>query len=418
MLQILRKRMAIIFVLLFIICFPDALTKEALSSTNAIVIAFGIDKIEEEYEITFQVVVPKQNNVFKKSLAIVSAKDKDPFNALEKVETHIGNKVAFKHCQYVVLNDEAVKEDISILLDFLIRNKEVANSCVLVNTDKSAKDLLTLDVLIEENLNFDLTRMLNYNETHKFAYNSNLEDFYTGYFSKRKCSLMPYITITEEDSEGVSADAGPSGGSGTGGSGESSGGSGGSSSGDSSEPKKKNLSNTGQMALIKEGKKFDILSVEDLFSLDWYKNKTKKGRIIVENITDNVFTNATVGLKIINKKAKIKTSFEEDTPVFELKVKCKMRVVDIKNAFEEIELLKSDTTYMTPVLKARIEEKIKQQVLSVFSKMKEKKCDVANIYSYFDKYNYPKFRDYLQSLNEGEYYLDRLKLVVEVEVST
>ena len=69
--KLLSNKLLVVFVLLLIAFFPSALSKKSMSNNNAIVIAVGVDKKEEEYTLSFQVVIPKQDNSYRESLLVL-----------------------------------------------------------------------------------------------------------------------------------------------------------------------------------------------------------------------------------------------------------------------------------------------------------------------------------------------------------
>ena len=163
--KLLNNRLLIIFIGFILAFFPNALSKKSMSNNNAIVIAVGVDKKDEEYTLSFQVVIPKQDNSFRESLLVLSASGDNLYDIYKKAETQIGKRIAFRHCQYIVVNEEVAKtENMTLLLDFLVRNRDVSNSCIMLCTDKTAKDIMNADSKTESSINIGIIELLEYYE--------------------------------------------------------------------------------------------------------------------------------------------------------------------------------------------------------------------------------------------------------------
>ena len=413
--KLFSNKLLIVFVLLLLAFFPSALSKKSMSNNNAIVIAVGVDKKEKEYTLSFQVVIPKQDNSYRESLLVLSASGENLYDTYRQAETQIGKRIAFRHCQYIIINEELAKsENIATTLDFLVRNRDISNSCILLCTDKSANEIMSLDSKTESSINIGVIELLEYYEKKYFVYDTNLENFVTGAYSPRKCGLMTFISSSDkiENGIGTSAESGASGG------GEGGGASGGSGE-QSSQQKQQYLSFDGRVVVFKDAKYNGIFSTEDLLSLNWFNSSSGfADKFIVEGVTDELYTNAKIGFELLDKKSKIKAYFEGDTPVLSLEVDCKIIIEDVENAVQDKVVLQSGKYALTSGLNSKIQQKIYNDAIAVFKKMINFESDIVDVYSKFNKYNHKKFQKYLSSLNDDEFYLSKVKLVVKTSVKT
>ncbi len=413
--KLFSNKLLIVFVLLLLAFFPSALSKKSMSNNNAIVIAVGVDKKEKEYTLSFQVVIPKQDNSYRESLLVLSASGENLYDTYRQAETQIGKRIAFRHCQYIIINEELAKsENIATTLDFLVRNRDISNSCILLCTDKSANEIMSLDSKTESSINIGVIELLEYYEKKYFVYDTNLENFVTGAYSPRKCGLMTFISSSDkiENGIGTSAESGASGG------GEGGGASGGSGE-QSSQQKQQYLSFDGRVVVFKDAKYNGVFSTEDLLSLNWFNSSSGfADKFIVEGVTDELYTNAKIGFELLDKKSKIKAYFEGDTPVLSLEVDCKIIIEDVENAVQDKVVLQSGKYALTSGLNSKIQQKIYNDAIAVFKKMINFESDIVDVYSKFNKYNHKKFQKYLSSLNDDEFYLSKVKLVVKTSVKT
>lgn len=414
--KLLNNRLLIIFIGFILAFFPNALSKKSMSNNNAIVIAVGVDKKDEEYTLSFQVVIPKQDNSFRESLLVLSASGDNLYDIYKKAETQIGKRIAFRHCQYIVVNEEVAKtENMTLLLDFLVRNRDVSNSCIMLCTDKTAKDIMNADSKTESSINIGIIELLEYYERKYFIHDTNLENFVTGAYSPRKCGLMTFISLTDKIEEGIglSAQGDSTGSSSQGGSSQSG------SSGGGEDKKQEYISFDGKVAVFKDAKYKGLFLPDELLNLNWFNSKSGfSDKFTIESITDELYTDAKIGFELLEKRSKLKAYFEGDKPILSLDVDCKIMIEDVENAVQDKTVLQSGKYALTANLKSKIEQKIYNDCFSVFNKMKEYECDVIDVYSKFNKYNYDKFQQYLGSLGVQEFYLSNIKLVVNCNVET
>lgn len=116
----------------------------------AIVVAMGIDKVENEYEVSLQVVNPsevssKQGNSGRSSVVTYHAKGKSVFEAIREMTTVTPRKPYFSHIQILVLGEELAKNGISESLDFFSRDHELRSDFyVIVSDETSASEILSI----------------------------------------------------------------------------------------------------------------------------------------------------------------------------------------------------------------------------------------------------------------------------------
>lgn len=414
--KIYQNRLLIVFIIFLIVLFPSSLSKKSMSNNNAIVIAVGIDKEDEKYTLSFQVVIPKQNNSFRESLLVLSSSGENLYDIYKKAETQIGKRIAFRHCQYIIVNEELAKtEDMTKMCDFLTRNKDISNSCILLCTDKSANEIMTLDSKTESSISIGIIEMLESYEKKYFVYDTNLENFVVGTYSPRKCGLMTYITTTENIDEGIGS---TSEGGGSGGSSDEGGGSGGGSGG-GGQSKEKYLSFDGRAAVFRKAKYVGLFSSDDLLALNWFnKSSGVSDKFTIENVTDELYTEAKIGLELLEKKSKVKAYFEGGVPIVSVDVDLKVIIEDVENAIQDKNVVQSGRYSLTTTLAGKMKERVYSDCKNILAKMVEYKADIIDIYSMFNKYHHKEFQDYLSSLKEDEFYLSKVKVVVNSNVTT
>ncbi|TKI71971.1 Ger(x)C family spore germination protein [Lysinibacillus mangiferihumi] len=143
-----RKTLIFLFIL-FALFISGCGGKRELNEL-AIVVGMGIDKAEDGYEVSLQVVNPsevssKQGNSGRSPVVTYHAKGKSVFEAIRQSTTVTPRKPYFSHIQILVLGEELAKNGISESLDFFSRDHELRSDFyVIVSDETTAKDILSI----------------------------------------------------------------------------------------------------------------------------------------------------------------------------------------------------------------------------------------------------------------------------------
>jgi len=176
----------------------------------AIVVALGIDKIDEEYEITVQIVDPSEVSVRQASTQrspVVSyhSRGETIFEAIRKMTTLAARKPYFAHLQVVVLGEDLAKEGISDALDLIVRDHEFRKDFdVIMSHEATAKEVLNVLTPIEK---VPANKMLNSLDVSERAWGStiavNIDELVNTLSNKHKGALISAIEIHGDKKLGV-----------------------------------------------------------------------------------------------------------------------------------------------------------------------------------------------------------------------
>ncbi|GAF64619.1 hypothetical protein BTS2_1512 [Bacillus sp. TS-2] len=149
------KHKIIIKILLFIVVFSQTgcWNKQELNEL-AIALALGIDKVEEGYEVSVQIVEPSQMALQKPSertpVTIFSETSTTLFESLRKMVRLSSRRIYISHIHLILLNEAAAKEGISETIDLLIRDHEMRPDFYFaIAHGQSAKDTLSIMTPLE-----------------------------------------------------------------------------------------------------------------------------------------------------------------------------------------------------------------------------------------------------------------------------
>ena len=380
-----------IVLLLLMICFlPTAITQEAESESDAIVTAIGIDYLpqEDSVELSFQIVVPTPSSQYSQQLSVVTAKDKTVARATSDIELRLGKYVSFPHCKVIVFNEEALNDGIEKHLDFVIRNKANGNNIVLLGTNDSAKEMLNSISDIDNSLYFSVSNSGGFNKEYVRGTQISLGDFYKKYQSEDSTCLIGNVSLMPAKDVGMVSI--PSIGSGD---------SKGNSSGDLKE--QKTIVNKGESSLLKNGKKIKSLTSEQTMGFNWFDKSSTKGFLLIEDVDDELYKKANVGVELERKDTLIKAYFDGEIPVCKVTTKLYVRVAEIVENIKDDRIYNENHAYLTKELEEKIRTRINETFNDAVQIAKENNTDIMEAGKTLNKYNHKKFKEYKEKASEN-----------------
>ncbi|MBQ9480797.1 MAG: hypothetical protein IJU84_01375, partial [Clostridia bacterium] len=361
---------------------------------TAIVVALGVDKDGEEYELSAQIAVPQATSQAASYKAtVVSGKGRTPALALESVGTHTGWYVKLSFCNVIVLGKGIFDGDVMECLDYFIRTDKMLDTAELCATDATAKEILTTSTPLDDVSAFSASKILERDAESASAVSfMNLKEFSMGYYSESGFSLMPKIkTESSLDAEspddasdksgsgGASGEGGSSGGSGSSDGGESSGdrgssnggssggnessGNGGggspSGSGEKNSGKKDKIFDANSTALFSKGVLAGELDDKETLVFNLILHKTNETSLLLHD-ADLYGKEADLMISLRDNSWKYRLRIEDGRPILHVYLKAKARLDDTSRTVSPQTL---STSYSVPdnVLKD-LETKIESEL--------------------------------------------------------
>ena len=189
---------------------------------TAIVVAIGVDKAGEEYEVTAQVALPQATDTASSNDdAVLTSKGKTMFEAIENVAAKSGWHAKLSFCGLLVIGREVAEESAANLIDYVISSEKFENSTLAIVSDTTAKDVLLATTPLDAISSFALQKIVLKNEWMVAPVNvTNVKKFAVSSYSASKAAYLPLVKIIKGDNKGkgdsssaVTASAGGSGGS-------------------------------------------------------------------------------------------------------------------------------------------------------------------------------------------------------------
>lgn len=408
LLNLLKKSPVLwIFIILTIFFIPTALALSSESSRNSIVTSIGIDKAEDEFEVSILVFIPTANQSFVETYKVISTKGSSVAEALEKAGLQLGRRVYLFHTETAVLGSSVLDENVASVLDYLVRMSSLPQSCALLTTNGSAKELLQTVEKVDQGAGVKIEEVVRYNADNVYCSDMSVEAFFCGYFGPTQSSLISYLK-SQEKVEGAGV-ASPSGESDQGGGGE---GSTGSSQGTGEQ---KEIKNEGDAALFKDGKFLGVVSQQILQGINWINPDSEKGLITIANFSDENFDNAKLIFNLQDKYVAKSVRFENGCPIFSSSINIVAQLVEVQGDKKD-----SMTNTQVENMSEKLQDEIQNQVRAQFSEglnyLRENKTDIMGVYNMFYRRERKNFKKFLDSLEDKDDFLNYVMFELVVRV--
>ena len=422
--KITKNPLILLFLLIFIVFTPQALYSPGQSRNVGVVVAMGIDRADEGYEVSLLTFIPKTSPTFQETDSVVSGKANSIAKALYNAQVALGRRVGLSHVKTTVLSQELMQEDVTGIVDYLTRLAALSASTVFIGTNGSAKELLSLSTNLENSIGLDIEQVIGFNSDKLFVDETSLEDFYKGYYGRERASTIGFLPVVEDQqmqrasvieegespSGASSGSAGQEGNSAGNGSAPSASNAGASSSGGN-----KYILNNGDAILLKNGKMVEILSLDQVNSLNILNGKTKGQIIRVEECEVDGSTHD-ITYRIREKNVRKKTIFENGIPVLEANITLGMELMEIDGEHRNLKI-RSEHSKLTPEIIAKIDSKLKKEFKQVVDIMKQHSADAIGVTTQFFRENKAQYNLFIKKLSAEDEFINhvifKLNFVIE-----
>lgn len=195
------------FLIVFAIIFINFLTLDFLLidvEKTALIVAIGIDKTDNGYEVTAQIAVPEATNQSTKSNeSVIYATGETLYDAVGDIGSRTGWYPKLSFCNLIILGNEVFEENVMGVVDFFVRSYKVEDSAILCASEKTAKEILLSISPLDNISSFALTKIFvrDHNNASKIL-TTSIKDFAKFYYSPCKSGFMPMIKMIDTKDKG------------------------------------------------------------------------------------------------------------------------------------------------------------------------------------------------------------------------
>ena len=341
---------------------------------TAVILAAGIDRSGEGYELTAQISVPKGGEKAGGTASVeLSGKGETVADCLMMMYADSGWIPKFDFCSLVLLGEEAAREGAMPALNYFLHNEYMSDNCAVAVAEGNAGEMLKKTSAIDDTPSLAIHKLFSgAAEKTGAAVKNTLREFAVDTLGVSKSSFMPFIrSLPRESGEGGAKQSGSEGSGGEGGAegSDGSGGEGGASGSDGSggEGDAPVLFRAEETALFREGKMTGLLSAEETLAFNLVRGKVKAGILTVKGEDGEPVS---LSIKRGGGSAKLGN---EDVPRAKLSVRLKVLVSD---RTEEDFMAGTETNVATDEDERRAEELIASHIASLWGKCQISGCDL------------------------------------------
>ncbi len=408
------RKLTLILAILVLVVSISFVNRPAQSVTQGIVSTVAVDFQDGQIKLACSIITPT-NDSGGSNMNLYTSSSPTIAGAVEMIGMQLGKDLGFAQCDIVAIGDNLAKNNVVDALDYFSRTKRVGRNVLLVAFEGEANEFVEGVIYMEEKLSLTISQILNYNKEYLLAVESNLENFFMGYYSDSGISLVPKIVITDEQTDdGIKVELSSSsneqamvGEQGLGGDGESG----------QSKSKEMYFVNSGKTSVIKNGKNLFDLMPQDVKNLNLYFENSKFGTFTLNNVSDEYYDNATVVLKMESKKVDLKYKFENGLPKLKANIKVYVEISEIVEEKKNEKLLKRIDALITKNVQDKLKSQLEDDLTSIIKKQQTMKADCLELYSHFNKLHHKKWVDYIGRLDNKDDYLKDIALEVKVEIA-
>ena len=357
-----------ILALLFIaiVFLPNAISAPPEGVQRQYVATIGLDLSPEGIELSILTHVSRNSATYNETYIINSATAESIPRALYKIATVSGRQISLTHATSIVVSEQIARQGLHNFLDYFYRNETIANDTfVICAMNSTAKDLLAFEKDRVNSTGYGLEELLAYNSQNTFFVNSDVENFYKGYFSPTKTSVVALATLEKNtDNEQVLQGGGSSG-----------------EGASAAQNESKRIKSAGTLGLLKAGRLVDTMTEDDIFGYNLVNNQTHNIYLRINNFSDELFENATVDFNIVTNKVAYISSFENGRPVFTLNSLVSLALQSATADEVKKEYFLNSVNPLSQKMKEAVVQKLRGAFSSFMQKIIANKTDVFGVYT-------------------------------------
>lgn len=409
--KLIQNPMLIVFVIILVFFTPQAIYSPGQNREKGVIIAIGVDRQADEYEISLLTFIPTVQQSYKEMSSVITGKGDSIAKALYNAQIAMGRQIGLSHAKTTIVNEELLQDDVAEYIDYLSRVASLPENTVFICTDSSAKEILQASFTLESTVGLQLEQIIGFNAENLYVTDTSLEAFYKGYYGRQKSSLIGYLSIADEQGEdmtttGTSEQSGSFQVDNGGEQGQNNGSSESKTSSTSGEESQgqKNILNKGEAVLLKSGKLAEKLTVDQLNGINLLNGKSKNQIITIDDVEINGFKHK-LSYRIKNKKINKVTNFENGSPVYNAMLVLGLELVEVQGEHENIKV-NTEFSRITPVMREKLDNEIKRQFTDAIKVLRDNKTDVIGISDAFYKAHRKEYNKFIEKIGEEDNFIN------------
>lgn len=409
-----KNPMLFVFLIILIFFTPMAIYSPGENKIKGVVTAIGIDKSDEEYEVSLLTFIPTANQSYKQKNTVVSGKGVSVTQAVYNAQLAMGRSVGLAHAKTTIVSEDILKdEDVSQVVDHISRISSLPENTVFISTNGKAKELLESTTTLETELGLKLEQLIGFNSLNLYSIDTSLEAFYRGYYSDTHSSIIGELNLADENTSQNEQNSSNSQQDSGGGQEQSGEGSASSSGGMAQQGQsKKAISNQGGAVVLKNGEMVAKLNSSQLNALNLINSKSINQIINIENVPLSG-ENRNLAYRVRNKRVLKSTKFENGYPVYAVQVSLGLQLSEVDG--NHIDLHENtEMSKMTQDIRDKLNFKLKSDFTDALKVLVENKTDIIDITQEFFRNDRKKFKKFIEKIDNIDEFISYVNFKISI----
>ncbi len=194
-----KAKWLILIVVIAVVALLDGLSSNVNLLDRAIVVGMGIDYEDDEISLSAQVLIPKNSSSASQGndFVVYSSRGKTVQEAVENLSYTVGLKASFAHTNVIILGDRFLKSGRTDVLEFLVTSDMVTDNTLLVASAGDAKEILAVQMPINEVASYHLTEILQSNRKEAGQNTASLKSYFENIYKVGHTASLPLVFLRE-----------------------------------------------------------------------------------------------------------------------------------------------------------------------------------------------------------------------------
>jgi len=403
--KLFKKPLILLFVFISVISLPTAISLTAVAFRSAIVLAMGIDLDESNnVELSAVINISSTSESLSENTKLLVSKGQTLGDAFKNMHIQYGRPFKLGHTRFVLIGENIAKQNLTQTLDGLVRTNKMRNTVQLLYCDDNLIDFFNVAIALKGSTGIKISDIVCYQQDFSTTMiSSNIDSFYRGYLSESGISRLNYISLTNNESEGISpnSEQNPATESSSGGGSSSAGSNDSQNVGDDSESvnsstseqaKKQFISNRSELAIFKNGSFKVVLSKELSEGVYWADKNYLPKRLLVEIESKDEFDGSMVSFDVLFKDVRVETFFYKDIPFYDYTIDLTIDINEIISPnYRYVEIHKD---IIDKDLKNAVTKYIKEKIANCSKFAKISDLDILELNNTYFLKNHRQYKKY------------------------
>ncbi len=421
MLKFIKKHSWLLIIIFLLFLFPQSLTDQAKLNMRVIITGIGVDYIDEQYQITAQLVLPEngaEGGGISARISYISSKGKSISECVQNTSYKLGKFTELSHVEFILVGETMKDHNLASSLDYFFRNFKLKKSITLLTCLGTAKSAIMKSSELELGVALSLQKIYLSHERSLSAVATSYIDFINDSHSQSGTSVIDTFMVSEKDTDeseqsSTKSDASSSANS--------------QSSQDSGSSPTSSQSNAGESAqillfspliLFKDGLYYGKLDKQEEILGYYLSNaKSRNGNIFVTDFSYGEAQNLNFNIRIDQMHVSHAIEWSNNMPIHKINIKIDACRIDelAPNLSASTTLYKFLDTQTQQKLLDSAKNKICELIGVTWESSKALNFDIFQTANLGNKFCNKKWSQFIDNLDNPQEYVQEIKVVTNVE---